>query len=165
MSSKLYRLVCVFIVIMVIGAGLYKSLLGRNSESWEKVGFENLKASMQKGLAQMHWQWQYEGRPSSILYETSQVQRVNSIKINASGWPEFSKSNEGCSNFLNIFAGPLVVEVSGLQLDVDVAKQLDIDAEYLAAQPVNDSYQLVEMCRYTRKNQKLEYVLATGNLF
>ena len=56
MSSKLFQLLSVLIVVMLIGAGLYRSVLD-NSESWEKAGFESIKASMQKGLAQMHWQW------------------------------------------------------------------------------------------------------------
>ncbi|AEP28494.1 hypothetical protein [Brumicola nitratireducens] len=165
MSSKLYRLICVFIVIMVIGTGLYKSLLGSNSESWEKVGFESLKASMQKGLAIIHWQWQYEGRPSSILYETTQAQRIDRIEINADGWPNLARSREACRDFLNIFADSVVVEVSGLELDVDITKQLGISVEFLAQQELNDSGEAVDICRYSRKNQELEYHLGTGKLF
>ena len=165
MSSKLYRLICVFIVIMMIGSGFYKSLLGRNSEPWEKVGFESLKTSMQKGLALMHWQWQYEGRPNSILYETSQAQRVDRIEINAEGWPDLVKSRDACSDFLNIFADSVIVEVSGLELDVDITKQLGISVEFLAQQELNDSGEVVDICRYSRKNQELEYHLGTGKLF
>ncbi len=165
MSSKIYRSVFVFIVIMLIGTGLYKSLLGGNSETWEKVAFESLKASMQKGLAQIHWQWEYEGRPMSLLYETTQAQRVDQIEINADGWPALAKSQEACGDFLNIFGDSVVVEVSGLQLDVDIVKQLDISVEFLANQKLEDSGEVVDICRYSRKNQVLEYHLGTGKLF
>jgi len=150
---------------MVIGTGLYKSLLGSNSESWERVAFESLKASMQEGLALMHWQWQYEGRPSSILYETTQAQRVERIQINADGWPDLARSHEACSDFLNIFADSVVVEVSGLELDVDITKQLGISVELLAQQEFNEAGEAVDVCRYSRNNQELEYHLGTGKLF
>jgi hypothetical protein len=165
MSSKLLSFVWVLIVIMVIASGLYKSLLGDNSNTWENVGFENVQAAMDKGLAQMHWQWQFEGRPNSILYETSNAKRVDSIEINNKGWPDLAQSNEACSAFLNIFAGSVVVEVGALELDVNVEKQLGIKIELIALQSVNDSGELVDICRYSRNGQKFEYHLGTGNLF
>lgn len=150
---------------MLIATGLYKSLLGNNSEAWERVGFENVKTSMQKGLVLMHWQWEYAGRPVSILYETRQGQRVGRIEIDKNGWPDVAQSTEACKAFLNVFAGSAVVEVGGLELDVNVEKQLDIDVTFLAKQDTNDSGELVDICRYSRKGQKFEYHLGTGNLF
>jgi hypothetical protein len=162
MSSKLFRLIWVFIVIMVITAALYKSLLGENSESWEKAAFESLKATMQEELVQLHWQWQYEGRPSSILYIGSQARRV---QMNAKGWPAFPQTKAGCHAFLDMFASDVVAEVSGLELDVNVEQQLGINIEFLAQQDINDSGALVDTCRYTRLEQKFEYYLGTGSLF
>jgi hypothetical protein len=99
------------------------------------------------------------------LYETTQAQRVDRIEINADGWPEFARSREACSDFLNIFADSVVVEVSGLELDVDITKQLGISVEFLAQQELNDSGEAVDICRYSRKNQELAYHLGTGKLF
>jgi hypothetical protein len=155
----------VLIVIMVLATGLYKSLLGGNSDAWENVGFENVQTAMEKGIAQMHWQWQFEGRPNSILYATSNVKRVERIEINNKGWPNLAQSNEACSAFLNIFAGSVVVEVGALELDVNVEKQLGIKVELIVLQSVNDSSELVDICRYSRKGQNFEYHLGTGNLF
>lgn len=165
MSSKIYRSVFVFIVIMLLSAGLYKSLLGSNSESWEKVGFESVKASMQKGLAQLHWQWEFEGRPLSIVYETAGITRIDRIDINKNGWPDLAPSTEACTQLLHAFASAEVAEVSGLQIDVDVEKQLGIKIEFVAKQKIHDSGELVDVCRYSRKGQKFEYYLGTGNLF
>jgi hypothetical protein len=165
MSSKLFRYVCVLIVIMMIAAGLYKSLLGGNRDTWQNVGFENIQATMEKGLAQMHWQWQFEGRPNSILYGTSNAKRVERIEINNKGWPDLAQSNEVCSAFLNIFAGSVLLEVGALELDVNVEKQLGIKIELIVLQSVNDSSELVDICRYSRKGQKFEYHLGTGNVF
>ncbi|GAC29623.1 hypothetical protein [Brumicola pallidula] len=165
MSSTLFRFVWVLIVIMVLATGLYKSLLGGNSDAWENVGFENVQTAMEKGIAQMHWQWQFEGRPNSILYATSNVKRVERIEINNKGWPNLAQSNEACSAFLNIFAGSVVVEVGALELDVNVEKQLGIKVELIVLQSVNDSSELVDICRYSRKGQNFEYHLGTGNLF
>jgi hypothetical protein len=150
---------------MVLATGLYKSLLGGNSDAWENVGFENVQTAMEKGIAQMHWQWQFEGRPNSILYATSNVKRVERIEINNKGWPNLAQSNEACSAFLNIFAGSVVVEVGALELDVNVEKQLGIKVELIVLQSVNDSSELVDICRYSRKGQNFEYHLGTGNLF
>ncbi|PKI00499.1 hypothetical protein [Glaciecola sp. 33A] len=165
MSSRLFRFVCVLIVIMMIAAGLYKSLLSGNRDTWQNVGFENVQAAMEKGLAQMHWQWQFEGRPNSILYGTSNAKRVERIEINNKGWPDLAQSNGACSAFLNIFAGSVVVEVGALELDVNVEKQLGIKIELIVLQSVNDSSELVDICRYSRKGQKFEYHLGTGNVF
>jgi hypothetical protein len=165
MSSKLFRSITVFIVIMLIATGLYKSLLSDNNDAWEKVGFENVKGSMQKGLALMHWQWEFEGRPKSILYETTRAQRTDRFEINSKGWPDLAKSDEACSALLHVFAGAVVVEISDLELDVNVEKQLGIKVEFIARQNVNGSGELVDICRYSRKSQKFEYHLGTGNLF
>jgi hypothetical protein len=162
MSSKLFRFVVVFIVIMVIATGLYKSLLGSNSESWERVAFDSLKSAMQEGLVKMHWQWQYDGRPESILYETTQSERV---EMNLKGWPIFPASEEACQTFLDMFAGDVVVEVSGLQLDVNMRQQLGIGVEFVKHQSINESGDYVDMCRYRRADQKIEYYLGTGKLF
>jgi len=120
---------------------------------------------MDKGLAQIHWQWQFEGRPKSILYETSNAKRVDSIEINKKGWPDLAKSKEACSAFLNIFAGSVVVKVGALELDFNVEKQLGIKIELIALHSVNDSSELVDICRYSRNGHKFEYHLGTGNLF
>jgi hypothetical protein len=162
MSSKLFRFLAALIVIMFIATGLYKSLLSENSESWEKVGFDSLKASMQEGLVDMHWQWQYEGRPESILYESSRTERV---VMNAKGWPALETSEESCRAFLDIFAADAVVEVSGLELEVNVVQQLGIDVELLKQEYINDTGEIVDICRYRRLGQKIDYHLGTGNLF
>ncbi|MFT5277774.1 MAG: hypothetical protein ACI97K_001821 [Glaciecola sp.] len=164
MSSKLFQLLSVLIVVMLIGAGLYRSVLD-NSESWEKAGFESIKASMQKGLAQMHWQWEYEGRPATILYETAQTERVDKLAINLKGWPALAQSKEACIAFLNIFAGSVLVEVSFLELNVEVERQLGIQIEFIGGQETNELGERVDMCRYSRTGQQFEYQLGTGNLF
>jgi len=162
MSSKLFRFLAALIVGMVIATGLYKSLLGENSEPWEKVGFDSLKSAMQEGLVQMHWQWQYEGRPESILYESTQPERV---LMNAKGWPALKPSEESCRAFLDIFAGDVLVEVSGLELEVNIMQQLGIDVELLEQEYINDTGEFVDICSYRRMGQKIEYHLGTGNLF
>lgn len=165
MSRKLFRLLAVFIIVMILSAGLYKSLLSNSGDSWEKVGFENIKASMQEGLAEMHWQWQYEGRPESIIYEMSGKQSVQAIAMNAKGWPALAESEEACSLFLNMFAGTVVVEVSFLEMEVNVEQQLGINIEFLKQQEANDLGGKVDICRYRRLDQQFEYQLGTGNLF
>jgi hypothetical protein len=165
MSNKLFRSVLVFIVIMLIAAGLYQSLLSDNSDAWEKVGFENVKGSMQKGLAQMHWQWEFEGRPHSIVYETARAKQTDRFEINNKGWPKLAPSIDACNALLHVFASAEEVEVSGLELDVNVEKQLGIKVEFISKHNINDSGELVDICRYTRKGQKFEYYLGTGNLF
>jgi hypothetical protein len=165
MSSKLFRFVLVFIVIMLIAAGLYRSLLNDNSDVWRKVGFESVKGSMQKGLAQMRWQWEFEGRPHSIVYATARAKRIDRFEINKKGWPNLVPSIDACSALLHVFASAEVVEVSGLEFDVDVEKQLDIKIEFLSKQKIYDFGELVDICRYSRKGQKFEYYLGTGNLF
>lgn len=162
MSSKLFGFVWALIIIMVIATVMYKSLLGDNSDTWEKVGFDSLKGSMQEELVQLHWQWQYEGRPSSILYIGSQARRV---QMNATGWPVFPLTEAGCSAFLDMFAGDAVVEVSGLELNVNVEQQLGIDVTFLEQPYINDSGEAADICRYSRLGQKFEYYLGTGNLF
>jgi hypothetical protein len=162
MSSKLFRFLVALIVIMVIATGLYKSLLGENSESWERVAFDSLKAAMQEGLVQMHWQWQFEGRPESIVYESAKPQ---SILMNAKGWPALEVSKEPCQVFLDMFAGDVIVEVSGLELEVNLMQQLGIEVELLEQEYVKDSGESVDICSYRRLGQKIEYYLGTGNLF
>jgi hypothetical protein len=165
MSSKLFRFVCVFIVIMLIATGLYQRLLSDNSDAWEKVGFENVKGSMQKGLVQMHWQWEFEGRPHSIVYETARAERIDRFEISKKGWPDLAPSLNACSDLLNVFASAKVVEITGLKLNVDVEKQLGINIEFLPNRNINDSGELVDICRYSHKGQKFEYYLGTGHLF
>jgi hypothetical protein len=165
MSSKLYRVLAVLIVVMLISAGLYKSLISNSNGSWEKVSFENIKVAMQKGVVEMHWQWQYEGRPISILYETRQSQRVDIVVMNKDGWPAIEKSKEACVEFLDTFAGSVLVEVSGLELNVDVQKQLGIQIEFVVKQDTSELDGEINVCRYSRTDQQFEYQLGTGNLF
>nr|WP_297349496.1 hypothetical protein [uncultured Glaciecola sp.] len=165
MSSKLFRFVCVFIVIMLIATGLYQRLLSDNNDAWEKVGFENVKGLMQKGLVQMHWQWEFEGRPHSIVYETARAERTDRFEINKKGWPDLAQSKDACSALLHVFASADVAEVSGLEFDVDVEKQLGIKVEFISKQIIHDFGKSVDTCRYSRKGQKFEYYLGTGNLF
>ena len=162
MSSKLFRFVMVFIVIMVIATSLYKSLLGSNSEPWERVAFDNVKAAMQEGVMQIHWQWQYEGRPESIQYQSSELKRVD---INVQGWPDLAASRQACHDFLDLFAGKAMVEVSGLELDVNAVQQLGIAVELVNKQDTKDLGNYVDICRYSRLGQEFEYYLGTGNLF
>jgi hypothetical protein len=165
MSSKSFRAVLVFIVIMLIAAGFYRSLLSDNSDAWRKVGFESVKGAMQKGLVQMHWQWEFEGRPHSIVYETAGAKPTERFEMNKKGWPDLAPSMDACSRLLHVFASAEVVDVSGLQLNVNVEKQLDIKVEFISKQNINEYGELVDICRYSRKDQNFEYYLGTGNLF
>jgi hypothetical protein len=150
---------------MLIAARLYQSVLSDNSDAWEKVGFENVKGSMQKGLAQMHWQWEFEGRPHSIVYETARAKQTDRFEMNKKGWPKLARSTAACSALLHVFASADVTEVSGLELHVDVEKQLGIKVEFISKQNIKDSGESIDICRYSRKGQKFEYYLGTGNLF
>jgi hypothetical protein len=150
---------------MLIAARLYQSVLSDNSDAWEKVGFENVKGSMQKGLAQMHWQWEFEGRPHSIVYETARAKQTDRFEMNKKGWPKLARSTDACSDLLHVFASADVTEVSGLELHVDVEKQLGIKVEFISKQNIKDSGESIDICRYSRKGQKFEYYLGTGNLF
>jgi hypothetical protein len=165
MSSKVFRSVLVFIVIMLIAAGSYRSLLSDNSDAWGQVGFQSVKGAMQKGLVQMHWQWEFEGRPHSIVYETARAKRIDRFDINKKGWPDLAPSIDACISLLHVFASAEVVEVSGLELNVNVEKQLGIKVEFIPKQNINDYGERVDICRFSREGQKFEYYLGTGNLF
>jgi hypothetical protein len=169
MSSILFQKIVVFIVLMLLAAGLYKTLIYSSSDWSEKIGFESVKTSMQRGLTQMHWQWQYEGRPLSIVYKTGQSQSFERLAMNNKGWPALGQSRKACSDFLNMFAGEVLLDVSTLPANTELAEQLGIEIEYIAGQEAeNDSGQRAkrnDVCRYTRPGQQFEYQLGTGNLF
>lgn len=169
MSSILFQKIVVFIVVMLLAAGLYKTLVYSSSDSSEKIGFESVKTSMQRGLTQMHWQWQYEGRPLSIVYKTGQSQSFERLAMNTKGWPTLGQSRKACSDFLNLFAGEVLLDINALSSNTGLADQLGIEVEYIAGQEAqNDTGQIAKrngVCRYTRQGQQFEYQLGTGNLF
>ncbi len=165
MASKLYQFIWVFLIVMVIGALLYRSLLTENNEAWERAGFENLKAGMQEGLAQMHWQWQYAGRPNVITYESSNKAQNDQIEMNKDGWPKLPRSLNACQGFLAMFAAKSAVNVGGLSVEIDLQKQLEIQVEFFAQAKTQDSQQRVDICRYSRPEQNFDYHLGTGNVF
>ncbi|MEQ3653147.1 MAG: hypothetical protein ABNH21_03390 [Glaciecola sp.] len=165
MASKLYQFIWVFLIVMIVGALLYRSLMTENNEAWERTGFENLKAGVQEGLAQMHWQWQYEGRPSSITYESSNAGQSDQIEMNREGWPKLNRSLDACQGFLAMFAAKSAVNVGGLSVEVDLQKQLEVQVEFIAQAKAQDSQKRVDICRYSRPEQKFDYHLGTGNVF
>ena len=150
---------------MVIGALLYRSLLTENNEAWERTGFENLKAGMQEGLMQMHWQWQYDGRPSTITFESSNESHSDQIEMTRQGWPKLNRSINACQAFLAMFAEKSAVDVGGLRVEIDLQKHLEIQVEFIADAITQDSQKRVDICRYSRPEQKFDYHMGTGNVF
>ncbi|MBF7073695.1 hypothetical protein ISG33_09835 [Glaciecola sp. MH2013] len=158
MSSKLFQILCTFIVIMLVAAGMYKTVLDQTTESTQDATFDNMKTAVQKGLVQMHWQWQYEGRPDSIDYEAA-LQEQHRIAMNDAGWPQVVGSVQGCKDILAMFVDDGKVQISALETNIDLERLLALE---IAFKKANDSQTHADICRYQRKGQEFEYHLGTG---
>jgi uncharacterized protein (DUF1810 family) len=168
---------------MILAVVMYRTVLSRDRNEVQQAAFESVKTAMQQGLAQMHWQWQYEGRPSHIEYAVGERQK-RQIEMNTEGWPVLGRSLDDCKAWLNMFAAESNVEVFGLGIDVGLERQLEMKVEFIRledsgsaaiANPMGDgveindgvphvSKRLADTCRYSRKDQSFDYALGTGSV-
>jgi hypothetical protein len=166
MSSKLLRVVWGFIVVMVLAVVMYRTVLTRHTSEVQQAAFEKVKSTMQQGLAQMHWQWQYEGRPTQIDFAVG-ARQMRRIEMNTEGWPVIGRSEEGCRAWLNMFAVDANVEVFGLEAGVELQSQLEMKIEFIESNDgtAHVNKVMADICRYSREGQYFDYALATGLVF
>lgn len=101
-SQRLWHFLAVLGVIGVVFTVGVQRLFFSQSD-WQKVSATSLSTQIEKGLTQVRWQWQQDGRPSQLIYSPSNTNETYEIEMMGNGKPKVDASIEGCEKFLSWF--------------------------------------------------------------
>ncbi|MBT1451688.1 hypothetical protein KJ365_12420 [Glaciecola sp. XM2] len=101
-SPKLMHILLCLLVVAVVYSVAVKYLF-KDDAKWQQVSLASLAAQMEHGIQQMYWQWQQEGRPSSIVYQPEHAEQAMVIQMNKTGIPVVGNDDKACEIVLSWF--------------------------------------------------------------
>lgn len=101
-SNTFLRYVTAITIVFVLMALTIKYTM-KSDTTWRDVSSQGLHTKIQTGLTQMYWQWQAQGRATSIEYWPQNAEQAFVINMSSTGLPVVNPDNEGCLTFLNWF--------------------------------------------------------------
>jgi hypothetical protein len=75
----------------------------KEDASWLDISSQGLHGKIQTGVTQMYWQWQGQGRTSTIEYGPENVDSPFVINMTQNGLPILQQDDAGCFEFLSWF--------------------------------------------------------------
>jgi len=143
----------VLLIVAIVLATVMISILFEDDTRWQEAVFLGIKNKINVAVNNAHWQWQKNGRPSSILiYQQADIKPFVApfeVKMNSKGWPEIGDSDADCMAFLASFTRPFAPEMSAA-----------ITAKFELSDTSN-----VPLCVFEHKAfGQFSYNLVTGNV-
>ena len=146
--------VVVLFTSLILGFIVY---FNDSSPSIRKVALQTLVEQFTKSTLNAHWQWQKEGRPSSILLVNYDAQGNETgrhpLNMSHLGWPRLAPTSKGCADLWR--------DVLNKDLEVEGFKMY---AEFYDGVQISDNA-LASICRYRLSTGPyFEYKVYTGQV-
>ncbi|WP_158771960.1 hypothetical protein [Paraglaciecola sp. L1A13] len=148
------------LVVVVVFTSLILGFIfyfNESSPNIRKIALQNLVEQFGKTTLNAHWQWQNEGRPSSILLieygaQGDEIGR-HPLAMTHLGWPRLEPTSKGCA--------VLWQEILDLDLEVEGFKMY---AEFFDGVQLSNNA-LASICRYRLSTGPyFEYKVYTGQV-
>jgi hypothetical protein len=148
------------LVVVVVFASLMLGFIlyfNQSTPSIRKIVLQNIVTQFTKSTLNAHWQWQNEGRPSSILLieydEQGNEKGRHPLNMSHLGWPKLTPTSKGCADLWR--------DVLNAELEVEGFKMY---AEFYDGVQTHDNA-LASFCRYRLSTGPyFEYKVYTGQV-
>lgn len=158
LSLRAWRFIWVITIMAVLMATTV--LYGTQKHThWGEVSAYGLKTKVERGISQIYWQWQGDGRPEYIEYKTQSMVQAIMIKLNRRGVPVVENTKLGCEAFLSLFVNANEVDISNKVKTTFIA-----DNRKSNTQDVTDKEATNAACQFEYAQHIYRYNLQSGKL-